>query len=649
MKNILKKLNITRLRPAPEIVLYICLTGAFILFVAALAVPVPAWVKKAVFGASILLSMYDMILEAILRLIKKRSLDKNLLFLIGAVTAFCIGKAGAGAAAVLMLRVGTLLREIITEKITTHIKSRLDRRPETANAVINGAVTRVPAGRVKVGDIVSVAPGEILAFDGIVISGESALDTSAFTGDARLVPVTDGSLVTSGSVNNTGVLNVRVTMAFDEAFVAQAAAIVEEASERKAKPERRLARVTGLITPAVVVLAVLIGLAVPLIGGLPITPWLYRALTLLFVASGTVYSALVSITYFAGIARALQSGILFKGHSILDAVAHTTSVIFDKTGVLTTGRFQVTDIHAYEISGERLFLLAAYAEMFSNHPIARSIAAAAGTEPDESKASNYRELPGRGVEVQIGSVTVSAGNERMMAEVGITPDLSQAPASVVYIAVNGKYAGRILLRDDLKPDSQKAIADIKALGIDRIALFTGDKKEAAADVAVSLGIRELHAECLPDEKEKRLKSLREMQLEGDKLVFVGDGVADAALFQMADIAVTLGGFGRLEVFEPADVVVMTDEAGKIPVAITLARETAKTVSKSIIALLGVKSLLLLTVLIGIVPVWLAVFIDAAACIFAVFNAARAFGLHLNDLRALLFSKKSRETVDDEDF
>lgn len=388
-------------------------------------------------------------------------------------------------------------------------------------------------------------------------------------------------------------------------------------------------------TPAIVAAALIVGILIPVFSGLPLQSWLSRALGMLVVSSPSALIISVALTYFAGVGGAAKKGILFKGAHVVDTLAHTTSVVFDKTGTLTDGKFQLNDINAYGISVERLLMLAAYAELFSSHPLARAIVAAANIVPDFSRVSDYREFIGKGTEIEIGGNTVTVGNALLMEELRITPDKSQAESSVVYIAVNGRYAGRILLKDTLKPDSKKAVKDLHAIGIDRIAIFTGDKKEVAADVAGQLGIKEYYAECLPEDKFTRLKGLLEMQLAGDKLVFAGDGVDDATVMKMADVGITLGGFGSQETVEAADMIVMTDEPSKIAAAITIARNTNCIVRQNIIVSLGLKALILALVIAGIASIWLAVLADAIFALAAIINAMRAFGLQRKAMRKVL--------------
>ncbi len=626
----------------PELLLIVCIIASALLFVTALLAPVPAAVKTFIFSACVILTGYDIVIDTVKKILKERDFDENLLIVIAAAAAFIIGKGAEGAAAILIFRIGELVHNKTVRRSANIIASLMDLRPEVVNAVINGAIVLLSPGKINVGDIISVSPGERIALDGVVISGDSALDTSALNGESEPLRVMEGSKVLSGSVNLTGVLNINVTADFDHSTVSRILKLVEDTENRKTKTEKLIKRLARIYTPAIVGVALIVGVFIPLLGGLPLQPWLSRALGILVVSSSSALLISISLTYFAGVGGAAKKGIIFKGANVVDTMAHTTSVVFDKTGTLTDGKYQIVDINAYGISVERLLMLAAYAELFSDHPIARSIVAEANILPDFTRVSDYREFKGKGTEIEMGGNTISAGNALLMEELRIAPDISQAEFSAVYIAVNGTYAGRILLSDTVKPDSKKAMKDLHAIGIDRIVIFTGDKKEAAADVASQLGIREFYAECLPEDKFTRLKGLLEMQLTGDKLVFVGDGADDAPIMKMADVGITLGGLGSDEAVEAADMIIMTDEPSKIAAAVTLAKNANKIVRQNVILSLGLKGLILILVLVGIASIWIAVLADTIFALAAIINAMRAFGIDRNEIKKTLPKGKNDE-------
>lgn len=637
-----EKLRIPILSLPPDLLIIVCTIASAFLFIAGVFVPVTAGVKTFIYASCIVLTGYDIIFDSVMKIIKEHDFNENLLIIIASAGAFIIDKGAEGAAAIIIFRIGEVLHKKMVKRSANIVEGLIDLRPEAVNAVINGAIVRLSPGKINVGDIISVSPGELIALDGIVISGDSELDTSALYGECKPLNVTDGCEVLSGSVNLTGILNIRVTADFDHSTVSRILKLVEETENKKAGPEKTIKKFARIYTPAIVAAALIIGVFIPLIGGLPLQTWLTRALSFLVVSSPSAMVISVTLTYLAGVGGAVKKGIIFQGAKVVDTIAHTTSVVFDKTGILTDGQYQVLDINSYGISVDRLLMLAAYAELDSNHPIARAIVAEANIIPDFTRVSNYRELSGRGTEIEIGGNTVSAGNALLMTELRIAPDISLAEASVVYVAVNGRYAGRILLSDTVKPDSKIAVKALHAIGIDRIVIFTGDKKEAAADVASQLGIRELYAECLPEDKVTRLQGLMEMQLSGDKLVFVGDGIDDAPILKMADVGITLGGLGSDAAIKAADMCIMNDDVSKIAEAITIAQNTNRLVRQNIMLSLGLKGLILILVMIGIASIWVAVLADAVFSLVAIINAMRAFGMNRYEIKKTLPKKNSDE-------
>ena len=633
-----------RLIPLPalpqDFLMLTCLAAAAVLTAVGLLAPLQNWLRILFFAVSVLLSGYDLALEAASKLVREQELEANLLLVVAAIGAFLIGRAAEGAAVMVLFKAGVYGLQKLVERSTDAIERLLDRRSDSVNAVIGGAIAQRPAGKIKAGDIISVAPGERLVLDGEVVSGRSELDSSALTGSTERVPVGYGSSVTSGSVNLTGVLNVRVTAEFDGSMMTRLMKLLERSEAKKSGQEKRIERFAHILTPSVIGAALIVGLLVPLIGRLPFPPWFGRGLGFLVVAYPTALLLSAPLTYFAGICGILRKGVLVKDAAVLDTLTHATSIVFDKTGIVTTGEFQVTGVNSREIPPERLLMLAAYAEAESKHPMARAIVEAYGLEPDLSRIAGYREIPGKGTEININGVMVAAGSALLMEELGAIRDIPRNEASVVYIAVSGRYAGRILLKDALKPDAKKAVKDLREAGVDRIALFTGDRKEAAVDAADRLGIQEVYADCLPDEKVKRLKGLTDMQLPGDKLVFVGDGESDRLALQTADIGVSLGGLGSDEAVAAADMIVMTNELSRIAPAIVLARATNGIVRQNIILALALKGLLLLLILIGLVGPWIAVFADAAASVLTIFNARRAFGMRGREIKKELEASRT---------
>lgn len=623
-----------------NILLTVMFIAAAGLFTAGLFLPVSGQLKTFINAACAALVCYDLVIDAVMRFLRGRRLDPNILIFISIIGLFAAGAAAEGAAAVLLYKAGLLFRALYTERYGLTVGLILDQRPEAASAVVDGAIARTPTGTLAAGDVISVSPGERIALDGVVISGQSEIDEYVLTGSRQPRPVVPGSPVTGGSLNLTNVLNIRVTKAFDDGDATRVLAYVNSAGRVKPELEKLLARISRIYTPSVIGAAVIVCLLVPLIGRLAFAPWIRRGLTLLLLSALSGTFAAVAQSYVAGIGGAALRGIVFKGAGYMDTLARVTSVMFSKTGTLTTGRFRVTDVNTYGLDTGRLMTMAAYAEYGSRHPMADGIIEAAAADIDRFKISNYREYRGLGVEADIGGVLVSAGNAQMMAQLGITPDLSHTEQSVVYVAINGKYTGRILMTDDVKPDAKKAVRDLHLLGVDRIAIFTGDKKEAAAEVAGMLGITEFYAECSPEEKLKKLKVLLEMQLPGDKLVYVGDGTDDAPVMSASDIGIVLGGFapggaGQADSRndrEDADLVIMTSQVSKVPEAISLARGTNTVVRQNLFVSLAVRTVVILLVLLGLLPVWGALLAETIADVMTMLHSARAAGLYRMEIR-----------------
>ena len=645
MKNGKEKWRIPLPSLPPDFLLLACLVAGVLLLGAGYFAPLAAWLKTFCFVAATLLAGYDVVLDAILKLAKDRDFDENLLVVIAVILAFLIGKHAEAAAVMVFFRTAGYIEDRIIERHTNTIEGILDQRPDVVNAIVNGAIVQKAVGKVKAGDILSVAPGERLALDAVVVSGVSEIDTLPLTGDSVSMHVSYGSTLPSGCINKSGILNVRVTEEFDRSTVTRLLKFIEATESKKSDQEKKISRFAQIFTPAVVGAAVLIGILIPLIGGLPIVPWLSRAVSFLLVSSPSALLISVPLTYFAGIGCAARKGILMRGASVADTLAQTTSVVFNKTGTLTYGSYQVLAVRPNGMTVERLLTLAAYAEAKSEHPIARAIVTAAGMEPDLLRIENFREIRGRGTEASIGGITISAGNAMFMAERGVLPEISEDEASAVFITAGGRYAGCILLSDTLRPDSKKAIKELHDIGIDRIAVFTGDKKEAAADTAEQLGITEVYAEFSPEEKAERVKGLTEMQLPGDKLVYIGDGLTESEALRAADVGVSLGGIQSDEALAAADLIIMTDEPSKIVPAIKLTRETKEIVRQNILISLILKGLILLFIVIGLVGMWLAVLVDAAVVVVVLMNAMRAFRMRSGEIKKALADIKRRRMMD----
>ncbi len=630
-----------------DILLIACCTVSAALFAVAALMQLDERVKSFIFIACVILLLYDLLFDAVMKFIYARLFDHNLMAILAAVGMLLIGWGMAAAAAALIYRVGAAANRLMAERSVITAESMLDIRPEVVNAVVSGAIVQMSAGKIVIGDVISVAPGEYIAFDGLVTDGKSALDISVMTGETEPRPVSPGSKVMSGSLNLTGVLIIRVTSDFDDSGVSRVVQYLNDAESRKSRPEKTAAWLAKLFMPAACTVAFIFGVLVPLIGGLEWRPWLGRGFGILFISSLSSQALSIQLTYYNSIASALKKGILFKGADVVDTIAHATSVVFDMTGILTVGRFRVVDIHPNNLSRERLLMLAAYAAANANTPIMRAITEEADVEVDLTKINAYRPSPLGGYEVDIGSITVSIGGEAFMAELGITPDISNAMATAVYVALNGRYAGRLLLSDAIRPDAKNAVRRLQTNGVDRIAMFTGDNVSAAGDVATQIGIGELYTETRPEDKIMRLIGLHDMQLRGDKLIFVGDASDDPSVLKRADAGIVMGGLGPRDVEEAADMIIMTEAPSKVAEAIMLARNADQIVRQNIPVLLGGKAVLVLLLVTGIFPVWAGVLADALLMLAAILNAMRAFGMTRQDIRNAL--SRHRPAKDDDTY
>lgn len=637
--------DVTPLILWPELVLITCIAASALTLLAGLIAPVDRWIKDIIYIISAIFVCYDLLIDSIAKLLKEHDIDDKLFLLAAVIITFLIGRPAEAAAAALLFRAGTLFKDKLAEKYACTIQRLIDRRPEVVNAIIDGALVKLSIAKVSVGTLITVAPGETIPLDGIVVRGESTLDGSALTGDSAWVDVSEGSAVLSGYDNLTDILDIQVTSEFDDSTVTRILRIAEKGLQRRAKPEKIVKRISRVFTPAAVAAALIAGILVPLLGGLPFEDWVGRAVCILVIASP--YAALVSLplTYFAAIGGAVKKGILFQGADVVDSIAKTTSIVFDITNSLASGTFRVVDVNAETISGDRLLMLAAYAFMKARHPMARAIIEAADIRFDQTKIAAFREIAGKGTEVEIaGGLTVVAGNLQLLSELGIEADVPPTESRAVYVAVNGRYVGRILLSEAVKLEAKTVVRELHELGIDRVVIFTSSKKETVADVAKQLGIREVYAECLPEDKVTRLKGLTDMQLEGDKLVFVGDGHDDASIMKIADIGVTLNGLSSADFSEAADVIVLDDEPSRIATAIQLGRSTGKIIQQNILIALALKGPLLLLILLGVMPIWLVLLIDLAASIMALINAMRALGMDQQEIREIF--RRSKELGSD---
>jgi Cd2+/Zn2+-exporting ATPase len=579
--------------------------------------------ELAVFIAAYLLIGGEVVLRAAKNIARGQVFDENFLMSLATVGAFAIGEYPEGAAVMLFYQVGEAFQEYAVGRSRKSVAALMDIRPDFANRKAGDAVLRVSPEEVRVGDLIIVKPGEKIPLDGVVTEGKSALDTSALTGEALPRDVAFGSEVLSGSINKSGLLTIEVKKPFGESTVSKILDLVQNAGENKAPAENFITKFARFYTPAVVFAALGLAIAPPLVLGGAWADWIHRALVFLVVSCPCALVISIPLSFFGGIGGASRNGILVKGSNYLDALHKVDTVVFDKTGTLTRGSFNVTEIvPAGGFSEGALLELAACAESGSNHPIAVSIQKAYGRAVPRERVSDHEEIAGEGVRVRVDGMTVLAGNSKLMDGAGIPYEKRDTLGTVVYLAVLGGFAGCIVIEDEIKPDSGRAIAALKALGVRKTVMLTGDSRAAGDAVGRQLGLDAVFAELLPQHKVERLERLFEEKTGSGKLLFVGDGINDAPVLSRADVGVAMGGVGSDAAIEAADVVLMTDEVSKIATAIQISKQTRMIVMQNIVFALAVKGAILTLGALGYATMWEAVFGDVGVALIAVLNALR---------------------------
>ncbi len=568
---------------------------------------------------------WDIIWRAIKNIAHGQVFDENFLMALATVGAMATGDYPEAVFVMLFYQVGELFQHYAVGKSRASIADLMDIRPDSANVERDGRLISVDPGEVNVGDVIVIKPGERVALDGVVIEGKSSLDAKALTGESLPRGVDVDSEVLSGCVNLTGVLRVRVTKPFGESTASRILDLVENASAKKAPAEQFITKFARYYTPAVVIGAALLAVAGPLVTGGAFSEWLHRALVFLVISCPCALVISVPLSFFGGIGGASKRGVLVKGGNYLEALSRAQIVVFDKTGTLTRGVFKVTKAQSAlgTVSKERLIELAALTEAYCDHPIARSIIDAYGCPIDRARVTSVEEKSGRGVSATVDGHLVAVGNARMMDEVGATLAAVQSAGTVVHVALDGVYAGYILISDEIKGESRDAIARLKALGVKKTVMLTGDAEAVAKEVALELGLDEYHAGLLPAGKVERVEKLLDEKSGKGQLVFVGDGINDAPVLARADIGIAMGAMGSDAAIEAADVVLMDDKPDKIAVAVQIARKTSRIVRQNIAFALGVKALVLLLGALGVATMWEAVFADVGVSVIAIINAMRA--------------------------
>ena len=608
--------------------------AAAVMLVALQFIPVDGLLRATLYLIPYLVIGYDILRKAALGVVNGRLFDENFLMAIATVGAFALaiyeksGDYNEAIAVMLFYQIGELFQSYAVGKSRRSISALMDIRPDYANIERDGSLETVDPDEVAVGSVIVVQPGEKIPIDGEVIEGSSTLNTSALTGESLPRDVAAGESVISGCINMTGVLRIRTTKPFGESTVSKILELVENSSSRKSRSEDFIARFARVYTPAVcacalalAVLAPLLRLVLGLAGEWEL--WIYRALSFLVVSCPCALVISIPLSFFAGIGGASREGILVKGSNYLETLSQVKCVVFDKTGTLTQGVFEVSAVHHSPLSDEQLIEYAALAECASSHPISKSLQRAYGKPIDRSRVSDIEEISGHGVTATIDGVTVAAGNDRLMRRLGIEYADCHSVGTVIHMAVDGRYAGHIVISDVAKPHAREAIAALKAAGVRRTVMLTGDRREVAETVAAELGVDEVHSELLPGDKVTRLETLLAAQPRDSRLAFVGDGINDAPVLTRADIGIAMGAMGSDAAIEAADVVLMDDDPLQIATAIRISRKCLRIVYENIVFALAVKLGCLLLVALGAAGMWAAIFADVGVMVLAVLNAIRA--------------------------
>ena len=600
---------------------------AAVLIVVFSLLPAEGYLRFGLFMIPYLVIGYDILKKAFKGILNKQVFDENFLMAVATVGAILLGDYSEGVAVMLFYQIGELFQSYAVGKSRRNISELMDIRPDYANIEKDGALEQVDPDEVEIGTIIVVQPGEKVPIDGVITEGTSTLNTSALTGESLPRDAKAGDDVISGCINMTGLLKIRTTKEFGESTVSKILELVENSSSRKSKSENFISKFAKYYTPAVCYGALALALIPPvvlLIMGKPAMwgDWIYRALTFLVISCPCALVISIPLSFFAGIGGASNQGILVKGSNYLETLAQTKYVVFDKTGTMTQGVFEVSGIHHNEVPDEKLLEYAALAECSSSHPISKSLQKAYGKTIDRNRVSDIEEISGNGVIAKVDGVSVAAGNTKLMNRLGIAYQDCHHVGTVVHMAIDGKYAGHILISDIIKPHAKEAIAELKKAGISKTVMLTGDSKRVADQVAEELGIQEVYSELLPADKVSRVEELLNQKSEKDKLAFVGDGINDAPVLSRADIGIAMGALGSDAAIEAADIVLMDDDPLKISKAIKIARKCIRIVYENIYFAIGIKVLCLILGALGIANMWMAIFADVGVMIIAVLNAIR---------------------------
>ena len=586
-----------------------------------------AWINNAIFLVSYFIVGWDILRKAMRNIIRGKVFDENFLMAVATIGAFCIGEFPEAVAVMLFYQIGELFQSYAVDKSRKSIASLMDIRPDYANVYRGGNIEKVNPEEVKIGETIIIKPGEKIPLDGHIVEGKTTLDTKALTGESLPKDAKEGDEVLSGCINLNGVIKVEVRKEYGESTVSKILDLVENASSKKSKSENFITKFARYYTPIVVGIAAVLAILPPLIlPGATFSDWIYRALSFLVVSCPCALVISIPLSFFGGIGGASKMGVLVKGSNYLEALASTEMMVFDKTGTLTKGVFEVQQVKSIGISEQELLKVAAYAENYSNHPISKSLKRAYQEEIDEKQIQNYEELSGLGIIAKIGEKDILVGNDKLMQEKQITFEKCNEVGTVLYVAIEGKYAGYIVIADQIKEDAKKTMEDLKKNHIKQTVMLTGDRKKVGENVAKEIGIDEVYTELLPTDKVHKVEELLKRKSEKGKLAFVGDGINDAPVLTLADIGIAMGALGADSAIEAADIVIMTDEPYKIVKSMKLAKKTMRIVKENIVFAIFVKVLVLILTAFGLSTMWEAVFADVGVSIIAIINALRALNV-----------------------
>lgn len=603
--------------------------AAAVLMIIFSLLPIDGYVKFGLFMIPYLVIGYDILKKAFKGILNKQVFDENFLMAVATIGAIILSDYKEGVAVMLFYQIGELFQSYAVGKSRRNISDLMDIRPDYANMEKDGRLEKVDPDEVEVGSVIVVQPGEKVPIDGVIIEGNTTLNTSALTGESLPREAKAGDEVISGCINMTGVLKITTTKEFGESTVSKILELVENSSSRKSRSENFISRFARIYTPAVCYGAVALAVLPPLVRMLfmGLSPewgeWIYRALTFLVISCPCALVISIPLSFFAGIGGASKEGVLVKGSNYLETLSQTKYVVFDKTGTMTQGVFEVSGVYFNEMPEEKLLEYAALAESFSSHPISKSLQKAYGKELDKSRVTDVEEISGNGVIARVDGISVAAGNVKLMKRLGIAYRECQQAGTVVHMAVDGAYAGYILISDLLKPHAKEAIRELKKAGVTRTVMLTGDVKAVADQTAKELEIQEVYSELLPADKVSKVEELLSKKGSKEKLAFVGDGINDAPVLSRADIGIAMGALGSDAAIEAADVVLMDDDPLKIAKAIKISRKCIRIVYENIYFAIGIKIICLVLGALGIANMWLAIFADVGVMVLAVLNAIRA--------------------------